>query len=272
MEPAIAGLFVMAEIKPQVYRDPRPAEEFAQYHEWARTHKPGWTYELARMVMTPVAIAPYRCRAIGTENVPADGPVILAPNHFSNMDHFFAGVYLRRKIQFLAKSQLFGKSRILTYIFRVGGAFPVRRGHHDEEAFITARSIFERGGCVLIYAEGGRSRTGGLGQPRPGVGRMALEFGVPVVPVAIHGSLGVRKWRKLRFPKVTVQYGEPLSFEVVPNPSREQQLAAAERIFEPVHQMYEALDREGRRGVIKALREGAADAVAGASHPHTQPR
>jgi 1-acyl-sn-glycerol-3-phosphate acyltransferase len=262
----------MADIKPQVYKDPRPAEEFDKYHEWARTHKPGWTYELARMIMTPIAIGPYRTRAIGTENVPADGPLILAPNHFSNMDHFFAGVYIRRKVQFLAKSQLFGNNAILTYIFRVGGVFPVRRGHHDEEAFITARSIFDRGGCVLIYAEGGRSRSGGLGEPRPGVGRMALESGVPVVPVAIHGSLGVRKWRKLRFPKVTVQYGEPMTFEIVANPSREQQQEAAERIFDPVRQMYEALEKQGRAGVIKALRRGAADAVAGASAPHTQAR
>ena len=66
----------------------------------------------------------------------------------------------------------------------------MRRGHHDEEAFITAYAILDRGGCVLMYAEGGRSRTGGLGEPRPGVGRIALESGVPVVPVAIHGSLG----------------------------------------------------------------------------------
>jgi 1-acyl-sn-glycerol-3-phosphate acyltransferase len=262
----------MADIKPQVYKDPRPAEFFSQYHEWARTHKPGWTYELARMIMTPIAIGPYRTRAIATENVPADGPLILAPNHFSNMDHFFAGVYIRRKVQFLAKSQLFGKSRILTYIFRVGGVFPVRRGHHDGEAFITARSIFERGGCVLIYAEGGRSRTGGLGEPRPGVGRMALECGVPVVPVAIHGSLGVRKWRKLRFPKVTVQYGRPMRFDVVAEPTREQQQDAAERIFEPVRQMYEALDQQGRAGVIKALRRGAADVAAGTAPRYTQPR
>jgi 1-acyl-sn-glycerol-3-phosphate acyltransferase len=101
---------------------------------------------------------------------------------------------------------------------------------------------------------------------------MALESGVPVVPVAIHGSLGVRKWRKLRFPKVTVQYGEPMTFGVVANPSRGQQQEAAERIFDPVRQMYEALEKQGRAGVIKALRRGAADAVAGASAPHTQAR
>jgi 1-acyl-sn-glycerol-3-phosphate acyltransferase len=260
----------LADIKPQVYKDPRPAEAFTRYHQWTRTHKPGWTYELARMVMTPPAILLYRCLAIGAQNVPASGPFILASNHFSNMDHFFAGVYLRRKIQFLAKSQLFGRSRVLTYIFRVGGVFPVRRGHHDDEAFVTAHSILDRGGCVLIYAEGGRSRSGALGEPRPGVGRLALESGVPVVPVAIHGSLGVRKWRKLRFPKVTVQYAEPITFDVVERPTREQQLEAATRIFEPVRGMYAALERSGRRGVIKALRRqarGAAEAATDSKLP-----
>jgi 1-acyl-sn-glycerol-3-phosphate acyltransferase len=248
----------MADIKPQVYKDPRPAEEFTRYHQWARTHRAGWIYDFCRVLVTPVALLFYRCWPIAPVNVPETGPVILAPNHFSNFDHFIAGVYLRRRIRFMAKSQLFGHSRILTYIFRVGGVFPVRRGHHDEEAFSTAHAILERGGCVLIYAEGGRSRTGHLGEPRPGVGRLALESGVPVVPVAIHGSAGIRGWRRLRFPKVTIQYGEPITFERVADPTREQQLEAARRIFDRVRDMYAALDEQGRRGVARTLREGVA--------------
>ena len=256
----------MPEIKPQVYKDPRPADYFDRFHSWARTHGAGWTYDLARMLVTPFCIVVYRCRGIGTENVPASGPVILAPNHFSNLDHFFAGIYLRRKLRFMAKSQLFGRSRILTYIFRVGGAFPVRRGHSDIEAFKTSHAILDRGDTMLIYAEGGRSRTGKLGKPRPGVGRLALETGVPVVPVAIHGSLDVRGWRRMRFPKITVQYGEPLAFEVVERPTREQQQQASERIFDRVREMYAGLDEKGRAGVIRSLRE-AGRSNAGAKVP-----
>ena len=126
----------MAEMKPQVYKDPRPAEYFTQFHEAARKGV-GWTYTLARIVLTLPTILIYRVRAIGVENVPREGPLVLAPNHFSQMDHFFAGVYLRRKIRFMAKSQLFGPP-VLTYIYKHGGVFPVRRGHHDEEAFKTA--------------------------------------------------------------------------------------------------------------------------------------
>ncbi len=245
----------MADIKPQVYKDPRPAEYFTRFHEHVRAHPPGWIYEMVRMILTPIAIIIYRERAIGTANLPSSGPAIVAPNHFSNMDHFFAGAYVRRKMQFMAKSQLFGNP-ILNYIFRVGGVFPIRRGHHDDEAFKTAHAILDRGSCVLMYCEGGRSRTGKLGEAKPGVGRLALESGVPVVPVAIHGSHGVRHWRKLRFPKVTVQYGEPITFDVVPDPTREQQLEAAQRVFASVKEMYAALDEKGRAGVLKSLKSG----------------
>jgi 1-acyl-sn-glycerol-3-phosphate acyltransferase len=245
----------MRDIKPQVYKDPRPAEYFTRFHERARTHQADWVYDLARVILTPPTLALYRGRPIGTENVPRVGPVILAPNHFSQWDHFFCGVFLRRKVRFMAKSQLFSNPAI-EFIFRHGGVFPVRRGHHDEEAFVTARIILERGGCLLMYPEGGRSRTGQLGDPRPGVGRIALETGVPVVPVAIHGSRDVRRWRRLRFPKVTIHYGEPLRFDAVAEPSREQQLEVATEVFDRVREMYQTLDVKGRRGVAAALREG----------------
>jgi 1-acyl-sn-glycerol-3-phosphate acyltransferase len=244
----------MSEIKPQKYRDDRPPEYFDHIHQRARNHKPNWVYDAVRAVLTPIAVGLYRTRAIGTENVPAEGPVLLAPNHFSNMDHFFTGVYLRRKIRFMAKSQLFG-APVLSQIFKYGGVFPVRRGHKDEEAFETAHQILEHEGCVLVYAEGGRSRTGGLGEAKPGIGRIALENGVPVVPVAIHGSASVRKWKKLVMPKVTVQFGEPMSFPVVAEPTREQQLDCAKVVFDQVKTMYTALDEKGRRGVKQALRE-----------------
>jgi len=232
----------VSEIREQVYRDERPAEAMLPYHRWARTHEPGWTYTAVRVLLTPVALALYRTRAIGRENVPPRGGLILAPNHFSNMDHFFCGVYLRRRIRFMSKSQFFGNNPVLSYVFRVSGHFPVRRGHPDDEAFVTAHSLLAGGGCVGVYAEGGRSRSGGLGAPRPGVGRLALESGAAVVPVAIHGSHAVRQWRRGRFPAITVSYGEPLRLKRNTEPSREQQLAAAVQIFDRVRELYAALE------------------------------
>jgi len=223
-------------MKPQVYRDPRPAEYFQQFHESARRGV-GWTYTLARIVLTLPTILLWRVRAIGVENVPEHGPLVLAPNHFSQMDHFFIGVYLRRKIRFMAKSQLFGPPG-LTYVYRHGGVFPVRRGHQDEEAFETVRQLLDQGEMLLVYAEGGRMRSQQLGEPKPGIGRIALESGVPIVPVAIKGSERARQWKKLRFPRTTVEFGEPLAFPVEPEPSRERQLKAATEVFRRVREMY----------------------------------
>ena len=236
----------MADMKPQVYKDPRPAEFFTRFHTAAR-RKIGWTYNFSRALVTLPTILAYRVRPIGRRNVPRHGGVVLAPNHFSQMDHFFTGVYLPRRICFMAKSQLFG-TPVLTFIYKHGGAFPVRRGHRDEEAFITAKAILDRGDTVLVYAEGGRSRSGELGEPKPGIGRVALESGAPVVPVAIYGSAAVRRWRRLRFPKVTVRYGEPISFPVEAEPSRERQLEVATEIFSRVKEMYgELATRSGAR-------------------------
>ena len=167
-------------MKAQVYKDPRPAEHFDRFHERQRTKRPNWMYELVRLVLTPYLLLFYRARCIDSHNIPADGPVIIAPNHFSFLDHFFVAVYLRRKVQFMAKSQLFKWP--MQVVYHNGGVFPVRRGHHDEEAFKTAHAVLARGDIVVMYAEAGRSRTGELGKPRHGIGRLALESGAPIVP------------------------------------------------------------------------------------------
>jgi 1-acyl-sn-glycerol-3-phosphate acyltransferase len=245
----------MTEMKPQTYKDPRPAEYFTQFHDAARKGV-GWTYTFARIILTLPTLLIYRVRGIGIENVPREGALVLAPNHFSQMDHFFVGVYLRRKIRFMAKSQMFGPP-VLTYIYKHGGVFPVRRGQHDEEAIRTAHTILDQGGMLLVYAEGGRSRSQEMGRPKPGIGRIALESGAPIVPVAIHGSARVRGWKRLRFPKVTVQFGKPISFAVEPAPGRERQLEVAMEVFAEVREMYEGLatrseHRSGRRSPDRA--------------------
>jgi 1-acyl-sn-glycerol-3-phosphate acyltransferase len=137
----------------------------------------------------------------------------------------------------------------MQFIYTHGGVFPVRRGARDEEAFITAEKILADGGCVAMYCEGGRSRTGKLSdKPKRGIGRLALESGATIVPVAIHGSSKVRNWKKLQFPKVTVQYGQPFRYERVEQPSREQQQAVAEEIFAAIKEVYAGLEELGRAG------------------------
>jgi 1-acyl-sn-glycerol-3-phosphate acyltransferase len=244
------GVGGTATVKPQVYTDPRPAEFFDKYHRRVRAGRPDYMYRVVRVLLTTPLSLLFRVRAIGAENVPSHGPAILAPNHFSNLDHFLLAMYLRREVQFMAKSQLFHAP--IDFIMNHGGTFPVLRGRHDEEAFITAHTILRRGGVVGMYGEGGRSRTKELGKPKAGLGRLALESGVPVVPVAIHGS---EHARDLRFPKVTLQYGEPVVFEKVEHPSREQGEHASVQVFERIREMYEALRDRGRSAVVRSMRE-----------------
>lgn len=244
----------LAPMREQVYSDPRPKEHFDRFHERARTRQPDWAYELTRVITSLYAYTLLRARAISVENVPGNGAVILAPNHFSFMDHFLMGCYIRRKIRFMAKSQLFKGP--MQFIYTHGGVFPVRRGARDEETFTTAETILANGGAVAMYCEGGRSRTGKVGeQAKRGIGRLALESGAPVVPIAIHGSSHIRNWKRLQFPKTTIQYGQPIRWEQVSDPTREQQQAVADQILEEIRGLYAGLEQHGRRGILRRLRE-----------------
>jgi 1-acyl-sn-glycerol-3-phosphate acyltransferase len=244
----------LAPMREQIYTDPRPKEYFDRFHTRARTREPNWIYEFVRVVTSLYAYTLLRTRAISVEHVPGKGGVILAPNHFSFMDHFLMGCYLRRKVRFMAKSQLFKPP--MEAVYTRGGVFPVRRGARDEDVFITARAILARGGAITMYCEGGRSRTGKVAeQAKRGIGRLALESGAPIVPIAIHGSSRVRNWKRLQFPKVTVQYGTALRWQTVPDPSREQQQAVADEVLAQIRGLYAGLERLGRKGVLRRVRE-----------------
>jgi 1-acyl-sn-glycerol-3-phosphate acyltransferase len=235
----------LASMKPQVYKDPRPKEHFDKYHARVRRGEPNFVYELVRMCTCLYAWVFFRLRSHDSWKVPPDGPLILAPNHFSFMDHFFTGAGVRRRVQFMAKSQLF--KGLMTHIYSPGGVFPVRRGVQDEDAFISAHTILARGNPIVMYCEGGRSRTSTLAEkPKRGIGRLALESGAVVVPVAIHGSSKVRNWKRGQFPKVHVKYGDPMRWDVVEDPTRDQQQQVANAIFSEIRSLYDGLDKELR--------------------------
>jgi 1-acyl-sn-glycerol-3-phosphate acyltransferase len=243
----------LAKMKAQVYKDPRPKEYFDRFHTRARERDPDWVYEVVRIITTVYSWIFFRARGIHTEKVPPAGHVILAPNHFSFMDHFFLGISIRRKVRFMAKSQLF--KRPMQWVYTHGGVFPVRRGVQDEDAFTTAHSVLARDGVIAMYCEGGRSRTGQLSeQPKRGIGRLALESGAPVVPVAIFGSSHVRNWKRLRFPKVTILYGDAIRWDPVADATRQQQQEVANQIFAEIKSLYAQLEADGRKGVLKRMR------------------
>jgi 1-acyl-sn-glycerol-3-phosphate acyltransferase len=244
----------LASMREQVYADPRPKEHFDRFHARARTREPDWAYELVRIVTSLYGYTFLRARPISAENVPGSGPVILAPNHFSFMDHFLMGCYIRRKVRFMAKSQLF-KPGPMQFIYTHGGVFPVRRGARDEETFITAETILARGGAITMYCEGGRQRTGKVSETaKRGIGRLALESGAPVVPIAIHGSSRIRNWKRLQFPQVTIQYGDAVRWERIENPTREQQQAVADEILVEIRKLYAGLQEHGRKSIVRRVR------------------
>src|SRR5919106_198230 len=148
----------LAPMKAQVYKDPRPVEYFARFHERSRSRDPDWVYEAVRIVTTIYAWIFFRTRGIAADKVRGIGPV-------------------------------------------------------------------------------------------------ALMSGAPVVPVAIHGSSKVRNWKRLQFPKITVRYGDPIVWDRVEDPTKEQQQAVAEEIFAEIRALYAELEAEGRKGVARRVRE-----------------
>src|SRR3954470_803083 len=177
-----------------------------------------FVYWLARAVLQPFFHLYFRLSRVGREHVPETGPVIFASNHRSFLDPFVIGTLLKRPMYFMAKEELF-RNRLIGWFLNSLGAFPVARGAGDQESMATARAILERGDAVVIFPEGTRIRPGSLGAPKRGVGRLALETGAPVIPVAVIGTEAIRRGWRIRPHKVRLRAGHPLTFPRVENPS-----------------------------------------------------
>ncbi|HEY8582439.1 MAG TPA: 1-acylglycerol-3-phosphate O-acyltransferase [Capillimicrobium sp.] len=197
-------------------------------------------YWLVRAVFQPFFHLYFRLSRIGREHVPQDGPMIIAANHRSFLDPFVIGTLVRRPIYFVAKQELFRKP-IVAWFLNSLGAFPIDRGNADGDAMATAREILERGDVVVIFPEGTRVRPGALGSPKRGVGRLALETGVPVLPVAVIGTEAIRRGWRIRPHKVRIRVGSPLTFPKVESPSPDLARAVTDRIWPSVALQWEWL-------------------------------
>jgi 1-acyl-sn-glycerol-3-phosphate acyltransferase len=155
---------------------------------------------------------------------------------------------------YVAKKQLFRRRWVAWFLGAVG-AFPVNRGASDTEMVTTANAFLDRGDIVLIFPEGTRIRPGSLGNPKRGVGRLALESGAPVVPVAVFGTEAVRRGWRIRPHQVSIRAGRPLRFPQIEGAAPAPASAVTDRIWPCVMLQWEWLGRLPpirRAGVIGA--------------------
>jgi len=178
-------------------------------------------YWVVKAVLAPVLRVLFRPWAEGAEHVPRTGPAILASNHLSFSDHFFAPLPLPRKVIFLAKSEYFtgrGIKGLFSKAFFSGvGQIPVDRsgGEASERALRTGLRVLANGQLLGIYPEGTRTPDGRLFRGKTGVARLALEAQVPVIPCAMIGGFEFQPPGRItpRFRvRPGVRFGKPLDF------------------------------------------------------------
>ena len=152
----------------------------------------------------------------GREAVPPRGPLIVVANHLSNADPPVVLAGFKRKMNFLAKEGLFAHP-IGSWFFTRCGVHPVREGREDRTALRWALKVLDRGGTLLMFPEGSRSRTGGLQAAKPGIGYLAFKSQAPVLPVAVTGTENVPGFWRIAFPlcEMRVRIGEPFTLPAI---------------------------------------------------------
>ena len=168
----------------------------------------------------PVLRVVFRPRVSGSENIPEEGPAILASNHLSYADWLFMPLTLSRRVTFVAKAEYFNSPGIKGWFqkgfFSGAGQVPIDRSGASaaEGAMSAAKRVLDGGDLFGIYPEGTRSHDGKLYRGKTGVARLALETGVPVIPVAVVGTDVVAPPGKKfgTFTRPVVHFGKPLDF------------------------------------------------------------
>lgn len=165
-------------------------------------------YVIAKGICKLLFMVFFRMQYYGVENIPKEGPLVIASNHLSLLDPPVIGTCADRKVHFMAKKELFVP--VLGYIYRLLGAFPVKRGGADKAAIKQGIDILQKGEVLAIFPEGTRSKTGKLGKAEPGALMMASKARAAIVPCCVAGTDLKRAGRI--WPKVTVRFGKPMYF------------------------------------------------------------
>jgi 1-acyl-sn-glycerol-3-phosphate acyltransferase len=178
-----------------------------------------WHYSLAKFAVGAVLRTLTGWQVWGRDLVPRSGGLIVASNHISFWDPPLIGAILPREVHYLAKEELFSNP-VFGAVIRSYNAIPIRRGMVDLSGMARAVETLRRGGAMMLFPEGTRMRDGRLHPARPGVGMMAVNAGVPVVPCYISGSNRPGRWLGWR-ERVRVSFGAPRTWQELAGPENE---------------------------------------------------
>jgi 1-acyl-sn-glycerol-3-phosphate acyltransferase len=168
-----------------------------------------WFYYVSRVIVRMLLFLLTRYRVEGRENIPEQGSLLVVANHLSLADPPLLSLTLGRKTIFMAKKQLF-RFRVIGYLIRSFGGFPVNRGQLDRQALRQAHQVLADGLALVMFPEGMRSRNGQLRPAFPGAALIASRSGAPILPVGISGTEKLERlsclWRR---PRITINIGHP---------------------------------------------------------------
>jgi 1-acyl-sn-glycerol-3-phosphate acyltransferase len=156
----------------------------------------------------------FRFQSKGRENIPKRGGFILASNHLSYLDPVALGVACPRKLNFMAKEELF-VNPFFSWFVSTLGAFPVKRDSADLSALKEAIRRLNKGMVLVLFPEGSRRFDGVSSEPQSGIGFLAVKLNVPVIPAFIKGTeVALPKGAKFIKPaEISVQFGKQILIE-----------------------------------------------------------
>jgi 1-acyl-sn-glycerol-3-phosphate acyltransferase len=200
-------------------------------------------YHFLHLLVYSVAKPLFRYRAIGTEHIPKQRSAIIASNHASYLDPIFVGLGIRRRINYLAKKELFSR-RLASYFLRnLLRALPVDRERMDRNTLRETYNLLKTNELVLMFPEGTRTYDGKLNKAKMGIGMIVYNTQVPVIPVYIEGSYTIlpRKAKSIRFKNCSVYYGPPVDLNAFYSQQRSKELykAISEKIMDAIRQLEE---------------------------------
>lgn len=201
------------------------------------------TWAIGRPTIGMLARVASRLKVYGKDRMPVEGGCVVASNHFSWLDPVVLGVASPRPLYYMAKIEAHRAPGLGAFI-RAFGCFPVRRGESDREAVRTMRRIVAEGNALGLFAEGTRQRSGVPGEVQAGAAMVAIQEGVPVLPVAIHGS---QSWSVTRLQPVSIAWGEPLALDGLPKGGKGYKEASVE-IQREIRRLWDWLVEQHEQG------------------------